>query len=108
MKGLESSPTSSFRNRLAKKVKVILVPEYYTTKTCSKCLGSLEPDPTRTFKRKDGAFVPLRGIRRCHNEKCGGFLRWNRDYNAAINIRTNLMYYLKHDVWHPSFLSPKR
>ncbi len=41
--------------------------------------------------------IPLWGIRRCISA-CGG-LRWNRDHNAAINIRNNLLPYLERGTW---------
>src|SRR5690554_1845505 len=86
MKGLASSPTVGIKRRIAQKYKVIDTPEWNTTKTCSRCEGEMEGDPTRTTTNKDGKVVPLRGIRRCNNEDyCGGLLRWNRDHNAAIN-----------------------
>jgi len=105
MKGLESSPTSGFRKLLSKRVKVIDVPERNTTKTCSKCHGLLVPDKTRLSKTKQGKLVPCRGIRRCNNAIHGGLLRWNRDHNAAINIRSNLIHYINHNEWNPTFSS---
>jgi hypothetical protein len=39
------------------------------------------------------------GIRRCNSATCGGFRRWNRDHNAAINIRANLLHYLNNGTW---------
>ena len=47
--------------------------------------------------------VPKRGIRRCNSVTCGG-RRWNRDLNAAINIRANLMHAIDNGgKWHPKF-----
>ena len=43
--------------------------------------------------------VPLWGIRRCNSAICGGHHRWNRDHNAAINIRANLMHYAESGAW---------
>jgi hypothetical protein len=37
--------------------------------------------------------VPVRGIRRCNRAQWGGHLRWNRDHNAAINIRQSLFHF---------------
>lgn len=48
MKGLPSSPLGSFKKRLAQKFTVVDVPEYNTSKTCSRCHGEAKPDPTRT------------------------------------------------------------
>jgi len=52
-------------------------------------------------KKKDGKeeWVPVWGIRRCNSATCGGLRRWNRDHNAAINIRANLLHYLNNGTW---------
>jgi hypothetical protein len=50
--------------------------------------------------------VPKRGIRRCDSATCGG-RRWNRDLNAAINIRANLMHAIDNGGrWHAKFKRP--
>ena len=64
-------------------------------------------DQTRTYKCvrnvDEGVevcdWVPLWGIRRCNSAICGGHRRWNRDHNAAINIRANLMHYAESGAW---------
>ena len=60
-------------------------------------------DPTRKRKcvHKDGKeeWVAVWGIRRCNSATCGGFRRWNRDHNAAINIRNNLLQFLETGAW---------
>ncbi len=43
--------------------------------------------------------VSVWGIRRCNSTICGGLRRWNRDHNAAINIRANLLHYLNTGTW---------
>ena len=57
-------------------------------------------DPTRKRKcvGKDGKeeWISVWGIRRCNS---GGLRRWNRDHNAAINIRANLLHYLESGTW---------
>lgn len=45
----------------------------------------------------------MRGIRRCNSAHCGGRRRWNRDHNAAINIRQNLLLSMEHGTWYPRF-----
>ena len=46
--------------------------------------------------------VDVRGIRRCQNEECE--VRMNRDYNAAMNIRQNLIYWMEHEgTFNPLF-----
>jgi hypothetical protein len=127
MKGLAPSPTVGFRNRIAQKYKVIIVPEKNTTKTCSRCLGPATKDDTRIAKRKKGLKnlykrrTAVRGLRRCDNDICKGLinreqhmesipkgpLRWNRDHNAAINIRSNFIHFLQKGVWHPCFKKSK-
>ena len=48
---------------------------------------------------------PVRGIRRCKNEECGVIM--DRDYNAAINIRRNLLHFIDNGDWHPRFSKKK-
>jgi len=57
---------------------------------------------------KDGNIekVDVRGLRRCQNEKCG--VLWSRDYNAAINIRDNLLHHILHHSWNPLFASARK
>ena len=69
---------------------------------------SLESSPLHTSINRSGRGVSLRGIRRCTNVECGGpdahhELLWNRDHNAAINIRQNLLHRLEHGRWDPLF-----
>jgi hypothetical protein len=100
--GLPSSPTQGLRARLRAKahlgLQVVPVPEAYTTLTCSRCGATLKEDPTRARYTDAGRLVAPRGIRRCHSANCGG-LRWNRDHNAAINIRANLLHRLQNGRW---------
>ena len=68
----------------------------------------MEPPDDHKRTNRSGVEVCLRGIRRCNNEECGGpnahhRLLWNRDHNAAINIRNNLLHRLKHNRWDPLF-----
>ena len=114
MPGLPPSPTTGLHKRLAKQYAAVDVEEYNTTKLCCRCHGETTYDDdckrTRTKTRKDGKTiekeVPKRGIRRCDSEKCKG-LRWNRDLNAAINIRCNLLYAIQNSgQWHPKFRRP--
>jgi len=112
MKGLIPSQTSGMRNQLSKHFTVVNTPEWNTTKTCSKCLkGTMEKCKTREHpnlkkKREDpDAKLDVRGLRRCNNVKeCGVFA--NRDYNAAINIRSNLFHRIHYGCWHPHFTIP--
>ncbi|CAH6420238.1 Hypothetical protein UVM_LOCUS91 [uncultured virus] len=103
MKGLPSSPTNALRRRLAQRLRVVDIPEFRTTKTCSRCHGMVAGDPSRLCTLKDGRKVPTRGIRRCNSDLCGGLLRWNRDHNAAINMRETLLHRIRTGEWHPAF-----
>jgi hypothetical protein len=101
------SPTTGLRKRLRAKLYqglvVINTPEYRSSKMCSRCKGEVAEDPShkRKYVCKDGTvkMVPVWGIRRCNSATCGGFRRWNRDHNAAINIRANLLHYLERGTW---------
>jgi len=128
MKGLIPSPTSGMQRLLSKRFEVINVPEFNTTKTCSKCLiGEMEKCLERTCPRcnslrkknlkkyeviedvlckkcKKVGYIrslDVRGLCCCNNISCAVLM--NRDYNAAINIRNNLLHYLKEGSWHPKF-----
>jgi hypothetical protein len=105
------SPTTGlWRRFLAKAHKGVVVidtPEHRSSKRCSRCGGEVVEDPTRTYKRvhkvDEGVefcdWVPLWGIHHCNSAICGGLCRWNRDHNAAINIRANLLHYLNNGTW---------
>jgi hypothetical protein len=108
MRGLIPSQTCGMRRLLSKHFTVVDTPEPNTTKTCSKCLeGTMEPCKKRHYsnpKKKEkypDRELDVRGLRRCNNEKCKVFI--NRDYNAAINIRSNLVHRIHHGSWHPKF-----
>ena len=109
MRGLPSSPTNGFRARVAAKKHQGLIirhtPEAYTSKTCSRCGGELVPVNSRKTTFKSGNVGPARGIRRCTSADSEGHIckdhaLWARDYNAAINIRFNLMHWIKYGFWY--------
>ena len=67
MPGLEPTPTTGLKRRLAVRLEVIAVNEFRTTITCSNCLGYVAGDPTRTREitdRNDGSTkrVPVRPL----------------------------------------------
>jgi hypothetical protein len=103
MRGLPPAPTVGLRHRFERRMRVITVPERNTTKTCSNCSKQVEPDKSRSTVYRDGTIKPARGIRRCNSEECGGLLRWNRDLNAALNIRANLSHAVRTGQWDPRF-----
>jgi len=109
MRGLMPSPTSSMTRLLSKHFAVLIVPEYNTSKTCSRCESEIDmispgktPDP-RPWKK--GKNQEIRGLRRCQNVECSCL--WSRDYNAAINIGNNFRNALSHQQWDPLFASPR-
>jgi len=124
MRGLIPSPVIGMQKLLAKHFDVVVVPEYNTTQTCSKCMkgkmcevlkrpcprckslqtkvDSTEVVLCKRCKRKgQQKMEDVRGLRRCNNEDCAVYM--NRDYNAAMNIRCNLLHYVNTGQWHPSF-----
>lgn len=109
MKGLASSPTTGLKRRIAQRYTVIDTSEYNTTRTCSRCHTLIKGDPSRMKKRKNSDIWDcLRSIRLCWNKDyCGGFLRWDRDHNAAINIRAQLIHRLEFGFWSTLQSSPR-
>jgi len=119
-KGCMPSPTTGIRKLLAQHFTVINVPEDNTTKICCKChKGKMCATKKRKFHKKktfieDGEIQirckevtrDVRGLRRCNNKNCGAL--FSRDYNGAINIRKNLLYYKKHGNWNSKFMRKKK
>ena len=118
------SPTTGllkrFRAKAHEGLVLIHTPEYCSSKMCSRCgEKKLEEDPRRTYKKVQKVrtddeeiecrlpkLVPLWSIRRCNSVTCGG-RHWNRDHNAAINIRANLLHYLDKGTWPQHALKPR-
>jgi hypothetical protein len=106
MNGLIPSPTCGMRKLLSRHFRVVDTCEYNTTKKCSLCeTGWVEPVLKRNHPKllKKGIIrsMDVRGLRRCNNEECAAYV--NRDHNAACNIRSNLLHYIQHGTWHPTF-----
>ena len=107
------SPTGALRIALARRFNVIDTDEYGTTKLCCKCgVGEMMPLPIdeafsinhRALHRGgDEAYHkrPVRGLRRCNNVECATL--FDRDHNAAINIRANALHHIRHRCWDPRF-----
>ena len=82
LKGLAPSPTTGIRRRIGQQYNVVVITEFRTSKTCSRCKGELKEDSSRfkvyTKKNSEGKEQKkkynLWSIRRCYNE-CGGSLR---------------------------------
>ena len=65
MPGIEATPTTGLKRRLAARFEVVATSEHRTSITCSNCFGYVDGDPTRTrliIDRKDGSEkrVPVR------------------------------------------------
>lgn len=99
-RGIHPSPTSGVKRKLCKHFKVFKVPEAYTTMTCYKCS---QRHMEKHSYRNDAKGKPIypHGIRHCQNESCGVFME--RDYNAALNIRRNMLYYIQNGEWMKQF-----
>jgi len=112
MRGLIPSPTCGIKRMLSQHFTIIDTPEYHTTKLCSKChTGIMEPVKNKTITKKkwNGTSkvevqceIDVRGLRRCNNAECA--VLFNRDYNAAMNIRQNLLHYIDHGCWADRFM----
>ena len=89
----------ALRHKLSLHFVVLSTPEAYTSKTCSRCGSECGPCESvdaehrarlllaaTTHQQIDAARrFSVRGLRHCHNERCGAHL--NRDRNAARNIQ---------------------
>lgn len=104
-RGLPPSPVQGLRERLvARGLTVVRTPEFWTTKSCSRCGQLLCEDASRAkLNPTTGRSQAPHGIRRCTSATCEGPrrlpFRWNRDANAALNIRVNLIHRLQTGRW---------
>jgi hypothetical protein len=82
--GTPPVPVKGFRRYLQQRCKVIPVDEYYTSRVCSKCDGSLRRMTKRVWdaNRQTWRNKSLWSVQVCQG--CG--MVWNRDRNASINI----------------------
>ena len=87
MRGLEPTKDIGMRRLLRKHgYGVYLVNEFRTSKLCHKCKCDTEKFQ-HEFSKKPKTFgmsLLVHGLIRCKNGKCG--IKWNRDYNASLNI----------------------
>jgi hypothetical protein len=94
--GYFPGPVKELRKRLELHTRVVVLDEHNTSKRCSRCC---QHGTTRTMEEQkrdllpgykensDGKKVEIHGVRVCKNKSCGGETRWNRDINAARNMR---------------------
>jgi hypothetical protein len=86
IKGHPSAPVKGFARALQKRVTVVPMDEYKTSKLCSLCHHSLEK--ARLLPTNDDGEFELRknrNVLRCATSACRANF-WNRDVNAARNI----------------------
>jgi hypothetical protein len=86
-KGGPSTPLQRLRRELKRRSQLRLVDEYRTSITCSHCDGDL-PKKTRFWQ-----------VKVC-NDLC--LTHWNRDVNAARNIRNIFIYMNTHNGERPT------
>ena len=101
-KGCPAAPTTTAFKALKRQLDVMPIDEYKTSKVCARCDEALVA-PKKKIKMADGSEEcrEVRGIRLCpkcfleprnqHSyerdpELWGGFTRYDRDVNAALNI----------------------
>ena len=96
--GLASCPIAKVVETLARKRRVVYVPEYNTTKRCSYCKSpdavttGAKSDQTRVSASGHEYRVPIHGLRHC--TKCSQCV--NRDANAARGIFFAFANYYNH------------
>ena len=109
--GLSSCPIAKVVDALARRRRVVTVPEYNTTKRCSHCKSpdavTIQAKSNRTRMSVSGKKyrIPIHGLRHC--TKCSQCV--NRDKNAARGIFYAFLNNYKHGCM-PAFLNkmPKR
>ena len=109
MRNCIPTPGIGLRKRLARKgrslgIRIGREHEAYTSCTCHACHGKNEYCETRTFiKNGIEQTRHIHGLLRCQNEGCSK--RWNRDNNAALNIREISLATLRGDARPSHFTS---
>ena len=102
MKHMVSTPNIGLINKLKQKIKVLLINEYKTSKTCHACFGENEYCKTRQYyKNNQLKTTNVHGLLRCKNESCGKY--WNRDVNASKNILLVGKYYIENKIYPEAF-----
>ena len=85
---------------LTDRVKIHVVNEYGTSKTCSACGSACKSVLKVKKKKKDEKEKEEWGVKRCTNCSCG--ITWSRDKNAAKNILARGL----HELWPDFYLPP--
>jgi len=87
-----------------KDTTVIIFDEFRTSKCCSKCAFNQDLKERRGDKmcgeNKEGGRrneFPIYGVRVCKHCR----VRWNRDINAARNMRLIFLYMVENRIWQP-------
>lgn len=110
--GYFPGPIKALRWRLELYTRVVVLHEHYTSQRCSKCAfggtlleaGEAEDDKLEAGKRGDthgrGRSGNIHGVRWCSHQNCT--TRWNRDVNAARNMRRVFLHMLENNKERPA------
>ena len=105
------APIKELRRRLEQHTRVVVLHEHYTSQRCSKCAFGLTELVGE--ERVDDVLEPgkcgqsgqrrpindIHGVRWCPHRNCT--TRWNRDVNAARNMRQVFLYMLHNNQQRP-------
>ena len=101
--GYFPAPLKELRRRLELYTRVVVLDEHYTSQRCSRCAFAAAPsyhrlDPGRCGNTHGaGASNDIHGVRWC--PECETV--WNRDVNAARNIRQVFLHMIQHGNHRP-------
>ena len=98
------APVKGLVRRLQRQTHVIILDEHYTSQRCSKCAFGETELKTSHFKNGQSggrkSSKEIHGVRFCPHENCRTV--WNRDVNAARNIRLVFEHMAKNSKVRPS------
>ena len=101
--GYFPAPLKELRRRLELHTRVVVIDEHYTSQRCSDCAFAEEPSHHRLDAgrcgdtHESGASGEIHGVRWC--PECRKL--WNRDVNAARNMRQVFLHMLAHGLSRP-------
>jgi len=104
MKGVGPAPVTKIRDYLARHGRVVLIPEFRTSKACNLCGRDLRNSNKRILDRSGKYRSDFTSLH-CTNSLHG---TWNRDWNAAQNIAWIFVSKMQGDERPPFFLPPKK